>query len=233
MGSARDSCERKVTEESDRGDGVLTMFLLFAILSGGALWDWRTGRIPNWWLAAGAVLGLAVIWLAMWRPFPAVAWIDRMGGLEHWQGGAGGAAGLSGFAAGTVGRAMVLTAQYCVSCIFFLILFFPLFLFRMMGAGDCKLLALIGGYLGIADGLQVMFYGFLTAAIWSLLYMFRKKILIKRFHYFLSYVVVTLRTGQISPYYDAGRDGTGEAFFLAPFFWCGYVFWLISRIGGR
>lgn len=202
----------------------MTAFLLFAILSGCALWDWRTGRIPNWWLATGVVLGIAVIW----RP-EAGGWLGGTGG---WLGGAGGIAGLGGSADGTVSAAAVMTAAYLFKFLFFIVLFFPLFLFRMMGAGDCKMLALIGGYLGIADGFLVMFYGFLAAAFWSLLYMFRKKILIKRFHYFLSYVAVTLRTGQIAPYYDAVRDGTEEAFFLAPFFWCGYVFWLISQIGG-
>lgn len=200
----------------------MTAFLLFAILSGCALWDWRTGRIPNWWLATGVVLGIAVIWLP-----EAGGWLGWTGG---WLGGTG--VWLGGAADGTVSAAAVMTAAYLFKFLFFIVLFFPLFLFRMMGAGDCKMLALIGGYLGIADGSLVMFYGFLAAAFWSLLYMFRKKILIKRFHYFLSYVAVTLRTGQIAPYYDAVRDGTEEAFFLAPFFWCGYVFWLISQIGG-
>lgn len=200
----------------------MTAFLLFAILSGCALWDWRTGRIPNWWLATGVVLGIAVIWL------------PEAGGWLGWTGGCLGGAGswLGGSADGTVGAAAVMIAAYFFRFFFFIVLFFPLFLFRMMGAGDCKMLALIGGYLGIADGFLVVFYGFLAAAFWSLLYMFRKKILIKRFRYFLSYVAVTLRTGQIAPYYDAVRDGTEEAFFLAPFFWCGYVFWLISQIGG-
>lgn len=216
----------------------MTAFLLFAILSGCALWDWRTGRIPNWWLATGVVLGIAVIWLPEaggWLGGTG-GWLDGTGGWLGWAGGwldgAGGIAGLGGSADGTVSAAAVMTAAYLFNFLFFIVLFFPLFLFRMMGAGDCKMLALIGGYLGIADGSLVMFYGFLAAAFWSLLYMFRKKILIKRFHYFLTYVAVTLKTGQIAPYYDVVRDGTEEAFFLAPFFWCGYVFWLISQIGG-
>lgn len=174
-------------------------FGLFAVLSGSALWDLRTGKIPNRWLIFGAAAGAALICLRGWPPE-----------AEVWR----------------------LAVLYFLRLLFFLILFFPLFLFRMMGAGDCKLLALVGGYLGIFDGFLVGFYGFLAAAVWSLLYMFRKKILIRRLTYFLSYITQTLDTGRITPYYDADRDGPEAAFSLAPFIWCGYVFWLLGQIGG-
>ena len=43
-----------------------------------------------------------------------------------------------------------------------------LFRFRVMGAGDGKLMAVIGGYLGIRDGFYAVALGVLAGAVWSL-----------------------------------------------------------------
>ena len=53
-------------------------------------------------------------------------------------------------------------------------LFFPLFFFRMIGAGDVKLAALICGYSGLTAGAVAIGLGFLIGAFWSFLKMMVK-----------------------------------------------------------
>lgn len=50
---------------------------------------------------------------------------------------------------------------------FFLIPSFLLFCFRMIGAGDGKLAAVTGGFLGIRGGLSVAMIGLFLGALWS------------------------------------------------------------------
>lgn len=108
---------------------------------------------------------------------------------------------------------------------------FPLFLFRMMGAGDIKVMALMGGYLGIFQGFTAIFYGLAVSAVWSLLYMIHKKLLKIRITYFIMYLSRFINTGQILPYYKAGRDGPQAAFCFIPFLWCGFCIWAAGQGG--
>lgn len=181
----------------------MTAFLLLIILSGSALWDLRTGKVLNGWILFGAAGGLP---LSMG---PAL----ETGHLY-------------------IGAAASLAAFYFLRILVFLLLFFPLFLFRMMGAGDCKLLALIGGYLGFYNGCTVILYGFLAAGVWSCALMLYRRTLTARMRFLLSYLKLTLATGRITPYYCAARDGPSAVLALAPFFLIGYLLWLIRQTGG-
>lgn len=122
--------------------------------------------------------------------------------------------------------------SFGIQAMLFLAIFFPLFLFRMMGAGDIKIMALIGGSLGISDGFSVLFYGLTVSAVWSLLYMIQNRLFLKRINYFLNYFKQFYQTGKISPYYQADRDKTEAGFCLAPFLWCGFCIWLSGKAGG-
>lgn len=88
------------------------------------------------------------------------------------------------------------------------ILFFPLFLCRMIGAGDIKLAALICGYSGFGAGFITVGLGFLTGAVWSFLKMMVKGSLKARFLHLTAYVRRIYHTKKITAYYDLVRDGT-------------------------
>lgn len=177
----------------------MLMILLFVFLTGGAWQDIKMARIPNWWIAFGAVCFVTT----------------------HFIRGPSGE--LMGFGRETVGFLFRITV--------FVIVLFPLFLFRVMGAGDIKVMTLMGGYLGIFQGFTAIFYGLAASAVWSLLYMIHKNILKKRIKYFLGYLSQFLRTGQITPYYKADRDGTEAAFCFVPFLWWGFCIWIVKQGG--
>lgn len=86
-------------------------------------------------------------------------------------------------------------------------LFFILFVFRMIGAGDIKMTAIICGYLGFQAGGMAVFLGFLFGAFWSLIKMIRKGSFGERFFILYSYIRNTFQTGKITAYYDSDRDG--------------------------
>lgn len=172
----------------------IRIFLLIAV-TGSALWDLRTGRIPNRWLLAWCFL-LGIGRAAICRGSP-------------WEAG------------------ILYGADICFAAI----CFFPLFLFRMMGAGDIKLMALITGALGKTDGMEVIFCSLAASAVWSLIVMTRKRILWNRIMYFLNYVEELARMGEMRPYYDRERDGKEPAFCFAPFLLLGYGIWMAGKGG--
>lgn len=119
-----------------------------------------------------------------------------------------------------------------------LCLFFPLFFFHMMGAGDIKLMALLGAVFGICSGLEIIFAGLSGAAVWSLFYLVRKRIFLKRIGYFLSYVKKLAEYADViwqgqrpPPYFNEVRDGREAAFCFAPFLLAGYLLWLFFHAG--
>lgn len=86
-------------------------------------------------------------------------------------------------------------------------LFFPLFICRMIGAGDIKLAALICGYSGIAGGAAAIGLGFLIGAFWSFLKMMAKGSFYERFSHLTAYIRHIYQTKKITAYYDFARDG--------------------------
>lgn len=173
----------------------MRFILLFLFLAGCAVWDWRTGKIPNRWLLFWLFLfGVFLLYEGRGKPFAAVF-------------------------------------DYLAATVFTGLVLFPLFLFRMTGAGDIKTAAVINGVLGISTGFAVIFYGLAASAAWSLIYMAQKRILLKRIAYFLKYMKNLSRTDQIPPYYDAGRDGTEAAFCFAPFLLLGFCIRMMAEGG--
>ncbi|MFT4106824.1 MAG: prepilin peptidase [Lacrimispora sp.] len=85
--------------------------------------------------------------------------------------------------------------------------FFPLFLCRMIGAGDIKVIGLIFAYLGPMAGAAALLPGLLIGAVWSFVKMASKGILFKRLSYFVDYVKRVRQTGKFTAYYSSSRDG--------------------------
>lgn len=85
-----------------------------------------------------------------------------------------------------------------------LLLLFPFFYFRMLGAADIKLLAVLGSFLGRKAILSCVFYTFLCAAVLSLItFVFDGGIHI-RVRYLAGWLREYLETGQRRPYLRAG-----------------------------
>ena len=75
-----------------------------------------------------------------------------------------------------------------------------LFRFRVMGAGDGKLMAVIGGYLGIRGGFYAVALGFLAGALWSLWRFRRPGLAAERFCYLRGYVRAVVQGRRLQPY---------------------------------
>lgn len=88
-----------------------------------------------------------------------------------------------------------------------IVVFFVLFLCRMIGAGDIKMAALICGYLGFSMGTVAIGCGFIIGAVWSLLKMILNGSLFVRFSYLFTYIRCVIQTGKLSAYYSSKRDG--------------------------
>ena len=173
------------------------IFMIYLAVCAG--WDGRTRRIPN---------GLTVLGLAGGVMMAGMQGIGMAAGLH----GAEAAAGLQGVQTATAvqawafaamaafGRAVIaVTAGMC------------LYRFRVIGAGDVKLAAVIVAWLGFAEGGAGIFAGLCLGAVWSLGRLARRRILWKRFSYLAGYVRDYLATGKIAAYYSRERDGDEAA----------------------
>lgn len=85
------------------------------------------------------------------------------------------------------------------------VLLMPLFRFRMMGAGDIKLLMGLGGILGFPDSLYLLACSFVLGGLLAAIKMALVTGFKERFRYFIDYVTYTIRTGQITPYRRGGE----------------------------
>ena len=82
-----------------------------------------------------------------------------------------------------------------------------LYYFRMMGAGDIKLLAVAGGFLGPQEAVYCAAASLLVGAALSAVVLFKRKNLKKRLLYFYSYMY-RQQTGEWEPYLnETDQDG--------------------------
>ncbi len=164
---------------------------MFLVLLGAAWYDGKEHRIPNWWLGAAFLCGLAV----------------KMLGAQE-------------------GRAAAACAGYLFRILTGVAVLFPLFLFRMIGAGDIKLIALMAGFLGFGSGLWAIACGCFAGAILSLVKLLVQRNLYQRLTYLFVYFRRMFQTKEIVPYYRADRDGYGVVIPLACCLLAGYVWYL-------
>lgn len=76
--------------------------------------------------------------------------------------------------------------------------------FRMLGAGDIKLLSVIGSMIGPTKILNCISYSFLIGAVISAALMISSGIVCQRILYLLHYISVYFKTGKREPYYKSG-----------------------------
>ena len=79
-------------------------------------------------------------------------------------------------------------------------LLYPFFLFRMIGAGDIKLLMALGAMFGTRGSGELLLTSFLLAAGYALLCFRKQGGARERFRYLLHYVQEYLQTGERKPY---------------------------------
>lgn len=110
---------------------------------------------------------------------------------------------------------------FLIALILPILILFPLFLFKVLGAGDIKLFSVVGCYLGISTLIQVMILSFFIGGILSVLYIIRTKSLYKSILRLKSYISKTLKEYResmvadkistkklkIIPYYQKEEDG--------------------------
>lgn len=92
-----------------------------------------------------------------------------------------------------------------------LVLLFPFFIFRAMGAGDIKLLMVVGTFLSPDLILQSIFWAAITGAFIGLIRMLVNRNLINRMEYFFSYTKkvvkgISQKNLIIEPYFQNGKE---------------------------
>ena len=86
---------------------------------------------------------------------------------------------------------------------------YVLFLFRMIGAGDIKLLMALGSVAGFPLNARLMLWAVICGGIISAFIMWRRTGFIPRLTYLISYVRDFIRTGERKPY---RKEGGAENF---------------------
>lgn len=106
---------------------------------------------------------------------------------------------------------------FCAGVIFPVMILGILFYFRMMGAGDIKLLCVAGSFLGPVTGLLCIFYTFLIGGTLSAVLLLKRRNLVRRIVYFQNYITQYLQTKQWSPYMNK-QDRDSHLCFSIPVF---------------
>ena len=76
----------------------------------------------------------------------------------------------------------------------------------MIGAGDIKLLAAIGGFLGISDLFHCLIRALVFGGILSLFLMIYRKNMIRRFQYLAAYLSSYIQRKEWQPYRQEGKE---------------------------
>lgn len=121
------------------------MGILVLLLTGAAISDYRSHRIPNWLVLSGALFG--VIYNTALPPSPHDNILFPLAGL-------------------TLG----------------LLLFLPLYLIRAMGAGDVKLLAMVGAIIGPGDTFHAALAIMIVGGVLSILFILVRGTALRMFH---------------------------------------------------
>lgn len=108
-----------------------------------------------------------------------------------------------------------------------LIMVFLLFRLRMMGAGDCKMMAVIAGYLGLEAGIQAIAAGLAVGAIWSLYRLWCDKSFRTRLMYFTAYFTRIFQEKKIVAYDELSHTDSRHRIPLAACLAVGVFLYLV------
>ncbi len=81
-----------------------------------------------------------------------------------------------------------------------------LFCFRAIGAGDIKLLSVVGCFVGPVRALDCILYAVVIGGVLSLGKMLYRRNIIERFRYLFGYLHRMLQTGSYEPYCDDTKE---------------------------
>lgn len=167
------------------------IWLLLVVLLGGAYYDVKEHRIPNWWILGALICGVSLA-----------------------------------AAAAPDGRAADAAGKYLFRMAAAAVVLFPLFMTRMVGAGDIKIIGIMVAYLGFPMGIRAIGWGCFLGAFLALVKLLVQRNLRQRLTYLFVYLRRMFQTKEIVPYYSAERDGYG---IVIPFAGClclGYIWYL-------
>ena len=99
----------------------------------------------------------------------------------------------------TAGRAKSLP-DYILGAFLPVILLFPLFLIRVLGAGDIKLFSVLGLFMGTHAVLHLILRSFAAGAVLALFLLVTRRIVRQRFRYFIEYIRSCAVSGRVLAY---------------------------------
>lgn len=96
---------------------------------------------------------------------------------------------------------------WCLNVIVSIFLLLFLFRFKMIGAGDIKLLSVISGFTGVSHAIEVFEVAVIIGGVFSIIKCIRYGYLVSRLSYFRQYVSELSCRKSPQPYYVKKRDG--------------------------
>ncbi|MGH8772717.1 MAG: A24 family peptidase [Burkholderiales bacterium] len=185
---------------------MIAVSLLCGFLVVAGWYDLKSHRIPNWLVAGGTVIAL-VLHSVLLAGFGFIS-------------AAPGALGLLGSLKGSgLGLA----------------LFLPFYMLRLMGAGDVKLMAMVGAFLGIPDILWAMLATFLAGGVLTVVIGLARGVLKQTFHnivFMVNISAIKVQTGSLPSFDEAPKTAAklpyGVAIALGTM---GYVLYKANKIG--
>ncbi len=100
---------------------------------------------------------------------------------------------------------------------------FILFIFRMLGAGDIKLISVIGGFYGSVFALKVFVISIFVGSIFSVVRCVRYGYLFIRIVNFKNFLTELIRSKKVNAYYVRERDGDEVVIPFSAAIFAGYV----------
>ncbi len=112
-----------------------------------------------------------------------------------------------------------------------ILIMWPLFRFRMLGAGDIKLFSVIGSIYGSHFVLRTIIAAFFFGAVISIIQIAYYGNLVIRLHYLVTFMKKYVKKRQVEPYYCMERDGKEAAIHFTLAIFCGFLFCLFKTNG--
>lgn len=88
------------------------------------------------------------------------------------------------------------------ACFLPMLILMPLFIFRLLPAGDIKMVGTIGGIMGLSFTFNSFVYAIFSAGVVAVFLLIKRRLIKSRFTTLKNYVMCTLLTRKITPYMD-------------------------------